>query len=189
MEIPVQLIILAIPTIIYVVVRKSRGEAWSGILRKVGWTAGKPGDYLRAIGVLAVVGVLASVALRFIPPEIMRGSSQYVGWERSAATLLLAFLREGFYVALGEEIFFRGLLGGWLVRRLGFALGNLLQAAIFMLPHLLLLQLGTAIWPVFVVQFAAGWLQGWLRHRSGSILPGWLVHTLSNTSSAFSAMA
>jgi membrane protease YdiL (CAAX protease family) len=97
-------------------------------------------------------------------------------------------LREAFYVALGEEMFFRGLLGGWLMRKLGFALGNLVQAAIFLLPHLLLLQLGTAIWPVFIVQFVAGWLQGWLRYRSASILPGWLVHTLSNTSSAFSAM-
>jgi membrane protease YdiL (CAAX protease family) len=119
---------------------------------------------------------------------MLQGHSPYTGWNRSADSLLTAMLREAFYVALGEEMFFRGLLGGWLMRKLGFALGNLVQAAIFLLPHLLLLQLGTAIWPVFIVQFVAGWLQGWLRYRSASILPGWLVHTLSNTSSAFSAM-
>ena len=188
MEIPFQLIILSIPTILYMVARKLRAEAWGTILRKVGWTAGKPVYYLWALGAFAIVAALAAVVLRFVPADFLQGSSQYAGWKRSASTLLLAFLREGIYVALGEEIFFRGLLGGWLVRKLGFAFGNLLQAVIFLLPHLLLLQLGTAIWPVFVIQFAAGWLQGWLRYRSDSVLPGWLVHTLSNTSSAFSAM-
>jgi membrane protease YdiL (CAAX protease family) len=188
MEVPFQLVILSVPTILYAVLRKLRGEAWGTVLRKVGWTGGKPVDYLWAIGVFAVVAALASVVLRFVPSEILQGSSQYAGLTRNASTLLLAFLREAFYVALGEEVFFRGLLGGWLVRKLGFGIGNLLQAAIFLLPHLLLLQLGTAVWPLFIIQFVAGWLQGWLRHRSDSVLPGWLVHTLSNTSSAFSAM-
>jgi len=71
---------------------------------------------------------------------------------------------------------------------MGFTVGNLIQSVVFLLPHLLLLQLGTAIWPVFIVQGAAGWLQGWLRYRSNSILPGWVVHTLSNTASAVSTM-
>ena len=188
MEIPVQLVILSVPAILYMVTRKQRGEAWETILCKVGWTKGKPVHYLWAVGAFVVVALVASVALKFVPPEILRGSSQYAGLKRSASTLLLALLREAFYVALGEEVFFRGLIGGWLMRKFGFAFGNLLQAAIFLLPHLLLLQLGTAVWPVFLIQFVAGWLQGWLRHRSDSILPGWLVHTLSNTTSAFSAM-
>jgi len=188
MEIPLQLVILTIPTIFYMLARKTRGEAWGTILRKAGWTWGRPVDYLWALGVFAIVAVVAAAALRFVPPELVQGSSRYAGLTLSASTLLTVMLREAFYIALGEEIFFRGLLGGGLVRRFGFAVGNLVQAAIFLLPHLLLLQLGTAIWPVFIVQFAAGWLQGWLRHRSGSFLPGWLVHTLTNTVSAVSAM-
>jgi membrane protease YdiL (CAAX protease family) len=89
---------------------------------------------------------------------------------------------------LYEEILFRGLLAGWLHRRLGFAAGNWVQTLLFLAPHLLLLTVRKAIWPVFIVQVAAGWLQGWLLYRSGSILPGWLLHTASNVASALSAM-
>lgn len=189
MEIPLQLVVLTIPTILYMVVRKLRGDAWGTILRKAGWAWGKPLDYLWALGAFAIVAVVAAVALRFVPPEILQQSSPYAGLKRSASTLLMAVLHEAFYVALGEEIFFRGLLGGGLFRKLGFAVGNLVQTGIFLLPHLLLLQLSKAIWPVFIVQIVAGWLLGWLRHRSSSILPGWVVHTLTNTASALSAMA
>jgi membrane protease YdiL (CAAX protease family) len=98
----------------------------------------------------------------------------------------LVWLREAIYVALGEEIFFRGLLGGWLVRRLGFAIGNTVQTLIFLLPHLLLLLVSLNLWPIIAVQIVAGWLLGWLRYRSDSILPGWLAHSLIN---AFGALA
>lgn len=62
--------------------------------------------------------------------------SQYEGLNLSAGTLLLVLFRETFYVSLGEELFFRGLLGGVLFRRLGFALGNVVQTGLFLLPHL-----------------------------------------------------
>ena len=91
-------------------------------------------------------------------------------------------------MALGEEIFFRGLLGGWLIRRFGFRNGNLIQALIFLLPHFLLLLVGLDLWPILAVQFVAGWLLGWLRFRSESILPGWLAHSLINALGAFAAL-
>ncbi len=108
---------------------------------------------------------------------------------QTAASLLLAWLREAIYVALGEEIFFRGLLGGWLVRRFGFTVGNSIQALLFLLPHLLLLLISTELWPILIVQGVAGWLMGWLRHRSDSILPGWFAHSLINALGALPAMA
>ncbi|MFC1804111.1 lysostaphin resistance A-like protein, partial [Thermoproteota archaeon] len=95
---------------------------------------------------------------------------------------------EAFYVALGEEIFFRGLLGGWLERRYGFRIGNIVQAVMFLLPHLLLLMVSTSFWLVIVVQFLAGWVMGLLRSRSGSILPGWLAHSFMNAVGALASM-
>lgn len=71
------------------------------------------------------------------------------------------------------------------MRRLGFGIGNLIQASLFLLPHLTLLRVSLGLWPLLVAQFVGGWLFGWLLHRSGSILPGWLAHTLSN---AFGAL-
>lgn len=82
--------------------------------------------------------------------------------------------------AVGEEIFFRGLLGGVLFRRLGFVRGNLLQAVFFLVPHLVLLLIDARLWLIIPVQFAAGWLLGWLRHKTGTFLPGAAVHAIVN---------
>lgn len=82
--------------------------------------------------------------------------------------------------ASGEEIFFRGLVGGVLQRRLGFGRGNLVQATIFVLPHVALLLVDAGFWPLLPVQFAAGWLLGLLRHKSGSFVPGAVLHAGTN---------
>jgi membrane protease YdiL (CAAX protease family) len=74
------------------------------------------------------------------------------------------------------------------MERLGFQLGNLLQAACFFLLHLTVLIVNLRFWPAVLATLVGGWLFGWLRHRSGSILPGWLGHTLLNTTSDLFAM-
>jgi membrane protease YdiL (CAAX protease family) len=72
---------------------------------------------------------------------------------------------------------------------IGFAVGNTVQALIFLLPHLLLLLVSLNLWPIILVQLLAGWLLGWLRYHSDSILPGWLAHGLINAFGALGAMA
>ena len=145
------------------------------------------------MGIAILVGGLAWLALRFVPLNVLQDPnvnvSEYAEWTPSIATFLLVWLKEAIYVALGEEIFFRGFLGSWLIRRLGFARGNIAQALIFLLPHLLLLLISMHFWQVILVQLLAGWLLGWLRHHSDSILPGWLAHSLSNAFGALMAMA
>ena len=192
MDIPIQLIALSLPSLIYMAVRKLRGEKWNQILEKLGWRGCSTRDLLWSLGVLAPGVGLVWLVPRLVSPDILQnptlGTSYYAGWTRSITAFLLAWLREAIYVALGEEVFFRGLLGGWLIRRFGFAIGNSVQALIFLLPHLLLLTVSLSLWPLLIAQLAAGWLLGWLRHRSGSILPGWLVHSLSNAFGALAAM-
>lgn len=80
----------------------------------------------------------------------------------------------------GEEMLFRGFLAGLLIRRLGFAGGNAVQAILFLAPHALLLVVSVAFWPLLPAQLIAGWLPGWLRHRSGSIAPGWIADAAAN---------
>ena len=188
MEIPVMLMAFSLPSIIYIAVRTIRGAPFSESRRNVGWVLCKWKDILRALAVYAVLALIAFIALKFIPKQILEASSPYSGPPFSINSVLAALVQEAFYVALGEEIFFRGFLGSWLIRRFGFQWGNLAQATLFLLPHLLLLNVSLKIWPIFILQFAAGWLQGWLLHKSGSILPGWLVHTASNLASAISIM-
>jgi membrane protease YdiL (CAAX protease family) len=142
--------------------------------------------------VTVIAGGTGWLAVQTLPSEVLQdpniSASAYAGWTLGVTSFLLAWLREAVYVALGEEIFFRGFLGGWLIRKLGFAIGNTVQAMIFLLPHLLLLLVSLNFWPVIAVQLLAGWLVGWLRYRSDSILPGWLAHSLINAFGALAAM-
>jgi hypothetical protein len=188
MEIPIMLIIFSLPSIIYVIVRAIRGTPFSESRKNVGWTLCTGKDLLYAAAVFVAVAIIAFVVLKFIPASLLEGASSYAGQPLTVRSILAALMREAFYIALGEEVFFRGFLGSWLFRRLGFRWGNLVQATVFLLPHLLLLAVGPQIWPIFVVQFCAGWAQGWLQYKSGSILPSWLVHTATNLVSAISFM-
>ena len=192
MEIPAQLILLLLPSLIYLTIKKRQGEEWYNILVNLGWTSSKFIYFLQGLGMAIPIGVLMLVIMQMIPESVMENpmvsTSFYAGWSPSLSSFLFAWMREAFYVALGEEIFFRGLLGGWLERRYGFKIGNIVQAVMFLLPHLLLLMVSTSFWLVIVVQFLAGWVLGLLRSRSGSIHPGWLAHSLMNAVGALASM-
>jgi len=192
MDLPLQLIVFSIPSLIYIAAHRRRGEKWIETRRKIGWQGSRPIHFLWSLGVTIIAGGLGWLAFQTVPVEVLQDPniniSAYAGWKLSVPSFLLVCLREAIYVALGEEIFFRGFLGGWLVRRLGFAIGNTVQAFIFLLPHLLLLLVSLNLWPILAVQLIAGWLLGWLRYRSDSILPGWLAHSLINALGALEAM-
>ncbi|TRX59883.1 CPBP family intramembrane metalloprotease [Corynebacterium hiratae] len=82
--------------------------------------------------------------------------------------------------AIGEEVFFRGFLGGLLLRCCGFWGGNTLQAGLFLLPHLMLLSFDAQLWPILPVQFLCGWILGVVRHRSGSVIECAVLHAAIN---------
>ena len=193
MDVPLQLIIFGVLSLIYMAVLRRRGLEWRQAFERVGWRGCRPAYFLWGLGVAALAGVLGWLAFMFIPREVLQdpnvNTSAYAGWTRGVDTFLMVLIREAIYVALGEEIFFRGMLGGWLTRRLGFAIGNAVQSLLFLLPHLLLLLVSLSLWPIVLVQWLMGWLLGWLRYRSHSILPGWLAHSLANALGALAAMA
>ncbi len=90
--------------------------------------------------------------------------------------LLLACLIASF----GEEIIFRGYLQprleNWLGDLTGFLLTAVISAAWVVLP---LLGIGwLAILALFLYRLLLGLLLGWILKRTGSILPGWLYHTI-----------
>jgi membrane protease YdiL (CAAX protease family) len=85
----------------------------------------------------------------------------------------LIVVRALLLAGLAEELFFRGVLYGWLRRRLPAWATILVTSAVFMLEHLYAI--------VFPPAFFAGIGLGWLRERSGSVLPGFVVHVLTDT--------
>ncbi|QTH60837.1 CPBP family intramembrane metalloprotease [Corynebacterium hindlerae] len=78
-------------------------------------------------------------------------------------------------------MFFRGFLGGILLRRLGVWVGSSIQAAAFLLPHLLLLTIDGRLWPILPIQCVVGWILGALRHRSGSVIECAILHAALST--------
>ncbi len=135
----------------------------------------RPADLLLALALALAGWAGTALALALLPPETqgaVRGTLS-LGWHPGTAAALLG-LRAA--AALAEELFFRGWLAGLLVRTLGFERGLAAQALASLLPLLPLLLLGPALLPLLAAQGALAWGLGWLRWRSGSILPGWLAH-------------
>lgn len=131
-------------------------------LRPVGW---------RPI-VLAVLGttVLSFVVSQLGPqPEGVREVTQ--GLRGVQALLTLAVL--GLLAPVAEELVFRGLLYGWLAGRwsnlVAFLLSSLAFAAAHTEPLHILMVLPLGFW------------FGWLRWRTGSLVPTIVAHIINNT--------
>lgn len=89
----------------------------------------------------------------------------------SGGELILSFLALCVLPAVGEELLFRGALQG-LMRPCGSPAAVFGPALLFALLHLDLAQAITA--------FLCGLFLGWLAERTGSILPGMLLHFINN---------
>ena len=173
-----ELVLLCLPTIVYLVVQ-SRGQdrrsRFRAALARAGVSWGSPASHGWALLVLLLLMLAAWLPLTLIPAGVQETSGMSLARLTSVGTAIGIALR-----AIGEEVFFRGLLGGVLMRRLGFRWGNLLQATIFLAPHMALLLLDVRLWPLLPAQFAAGWMMGWLRHKTDTFVPGAVVHVLVN---------
>lgn len=84
----------------------------------------------------------------------------------------VAIFRGVLIVPLFEEMLFRGALLPWLGQKMRPALAVAASAALFASMHVNLVVLPYA--------FIAGLALGWLRLRTGSTLPGILMHVLNN---------
>jgi membrane protease YdiL (CAAX protease family) len=176
----IELILFSLPSAFYVRHLRRRGQAPGPARAAVGWQAGTPAAYGLAAAATLILLPITYLALHSIPhgalaPRTSSGLHTTFGQVSTPGGYVQTAL-----LAVAEEVLFRGLLAGWLMRRLGFAAGNLLQALVFLAPHLLLLLVSTAFWPLLPVQFAAGWLLGLLRYKSGSIGPPALAHVAAN---------
>ena len=173
-----ELLVLSVPSLLYARRLRHRGHSAAQARAAVGWTTGDPQPYVLAVAVALVLLPLTYVALRVIPSGSVANSAHLHVNYGQASTLgdYLAIL----LLAVAEEILFRGFIAGLLFRRYGFATGNVVQAFIFLAPHLLLLLVSTAIWPLLPVQLIAGWLLGLLRSKSDSIGPSSLAHVAAN---------
>lgn len=192
------LVFSAVPFLVYLVRRRTS----RGFMRYVGLYAPDRRTLLWATFLVLLVTPLMLWA--FSTPglrEMAVGPATTAGLLRSLGasgeSFFLLLLYAWVQTALAEEILFRGFIAQRLIERLGFALGNLVQALFFGLLHLglflalsgqtlTLLRSGMLI----LAPTAMGWALGYIKIKlgNGSILPGWWAHGLANFI-AFSVMA
>jgi len=136
--------------------------------------------------IIAVAGYLFTI-LMYIVLKVVNGgmTAELLAKEREAMSvpmLLLCILIVGLRSGIGEEIFFRGVVAGHLFEKMKFGTANILQALIFMLPHIVTffklpgLESGLLIVNAFVFGLAAGKIM----QRSESIVPTIIYHGVVN---------
>lgn len=139
---------------------------------------------LLAAVILLAYGSLMTIIMARMLGDVQTASSAYEGkgWAAIPAIFVVSFIQ----TALSEEIFFRGFLGKRLISRFGFGIGNTVQALLFGLIHGIPIGLAVGnVWVLILVTLlpgAIGWFQGWMneKYSSGSIVPSWGFHALSN---------
>jgi uncharacterized protein len=123
--------------------------------------------------VAALVLVLTDDRIResFSAPQTVIGKLRTMGL--SVNSVLTLFIIAWLRTSLSEEILFRGFIGKRLMDVLGFEKGNLFQALIFGIVHLLLFWLITdsaffALMFILIFSTFAGWVVGYIKEK----LPG-----------------
>ncbi len=157
---------------------------WSGVRDRLRLRPTQP-RWL-AIALLVWVGVLIVCALVYLGIGFAGGSwagplldvvREVTDVARfNAATPVdwaLIIVRALLLAGIAEELLFRGILFGWLRGRLSAWPVILITTALFTVEH---------IYPlVFPLVVFLGLALGWLREKSGSILPGLMLHVLTDS--------
>ena len=118
-----------------------------------------------ALGVLAQQGF----GLPAENPQIKALAPAGFSWPAAIGITLLG----GVLVPIAEEMFFRGMLHRWARDKWGFAAGALISASVFGAIHVIPLVIPFAI--------LMGLAASWAYERTGSLLPGLIIHIINNT--------
>ena len=166
--------------------RRKRG--FREIARRAGLQLGES----RYIGYcLALTLVVVAVLVIWPPPLepfVRQGSAMrsFAGLGLGAPSIVMALLYGMVKTGFAEEFLFRGLIAGSLSRRLSLLRANVVQALIFLAPHLLILFIMPEMWGLLPLVFAGALFKGWVRIKSGSIIGPWLFHGGLNVTMALS---
>lgn len=148
--------------------------AVSGPYGTIGLRRPKAAALVEALGAAAAMFVMAIAWCELLATAIPEFESQLAEREiLDRLGLELTLLVVAVSPAIVEEIAFRGMLQGRLMALLGARQGLLVTAMAFTLVHM-----SPATMPIHL---GLGLYLGWLRERSGSLLPGMLTHFAYNT--------
>lgn len=183
------IVFVVIPfSIYYAYHRRRSGMSLAAVAQRAGLKIGT----LRYVAYAAVAAALVVAFLLLWPPPLEpfvgEGSAQrpFLGLGLGPSSVLMALVYGVIQTGFSEEFLFRGLIAGSLSRRLSTLWANVVQALVFLLPHLALLIVMPAAWGVMPIILVGALFAGWLRIRSGSIVGPWILHASANVTMALS---
>lgn len=147
-----------------------RGVGWHGIgLGVLAW--------LVTLAATATIYLLAGAATgRTTSPglDVVHYATDFARFPTATALDWALIVPRAFLLAgIAEELLFRGILYGWLRRHLSPWATIAITAGLFAIEH--------GYYPILLpVALLFGLTAGWLRHRTGSILPGLVMHILTD---------
>lgn len=140
---------------------------------------------LFTLSIMLLVVFNVSVKEAMIAPNTVTGSLRGLQSipEKIAVLLIISCIK----TSLAEEIFFRGFVAKRLINSLGFSTGNLIQALLFGIVHVVLFLAYTKadfffLFIALLLPGSIGYLIGYINEKigNGSIFPGWITHALGN---------
>lgn len=178
-----QVIFFSVIPFLYWVLRKRKEKLF---LPYVGLYKPRRTAATKSVVIFIIIYLVIYAIVHFTPIALITQPSagRYAGL--GAAAIIPAFLVSFLQQALAEEILFRGFIGKRLIAKLGLFSGNICQAVIFGLMHVLLSvsdeKTFLAYFIIFVSISAGGWLLGFLDEKlcNGSIVPSILLHGFGN---------
>lgn len=117
-------------------------------------------------------------------PNSITGKLRTMNFGTNSIVILLIIAI--FKTSFAEEILFRGFIAKRLISSLGFIKGNITQAIIFGILHMVLFAIITTnfffLSLIFIFPTVAAYVFGYLNEEkgNGSIIPSWIAHGLAN---------
>ncbi|WP_342480138.1 CPBP family intramembrane glutamic endopeptidase [Paenibacillus sp. FSL L8-0340] len=144
--------------------------------------------FILTVTIFTSLGMLTTI---YMLDKDTLASSQFYG--TGLKGLIPALIFSWVQTSLSEEILFRGFIGKRLNSKFGFAIGNSAQALLFGAVHAVMLYSSAGLFHSVVVMILAGsvgWSIGLLDEKlsAGSIIPGWVLHGLTNLISSIVMM-
>lgn len=141
---------------------------------------------LFAIATIGFNFISADLKQATLAPDSVIGKLRQMGF--SSTSLIILLITALFKTSFAEEVLFRGLIAKRLVNKFGYKTGNLIQAFIFGILHVLLfwLLIKATLIPliiIFILISFFAWMIVYVQEKlaNGSILPSWIIHGLANT--------
>lgn len=163
----------------FVSARKTQSFArWIGLTRIEGGRS-----TLAAMLLVTVAFLLTGTFTLYTLRGIETAASEFEGLGVRALPAVVIYA--AFNTAFPEELLFRGFLLKRMKQKLGLGLANFIQSLLFGLLHGAMFFSMAGVWKTILIILLTGtvaWLMGIINERcaGGSIVPGWIIHTVSN---------